>query len=57
MRFYCSGCQQTLWEECTTIEPSKLIKNLNGKCPNCQKELVYELNLVRLSPVLEEVKS
>jgi RNase P subunit RPR2 len=57
MRFYCSGCQHILWENISTIEPVKVIKNLNGKCPNCQKELVYNLDLVRLSPVLEAAKT
>jgi hypothetical protein len=50
MKVYCSNCGHVLGEYHDMIEPVEVIRNNYGKCPNCQKSLVFNPDLVRLSP-------
>lgn len=48
-KIICSSCGEILYERNDLKPPKEIIKDFNGKCPKCNKELVFDPKNVEIN--------
>jgi len=46
----CDGCGEVLYDNKDLKPPIEIIKQMNGKCPQCSKKLIFDPQKVEIKP-------
>ena len=49
-RIRCKECDEVLYEGYLLKSPRDVIKQFEGKCPKCEKDLAFETDAVTVKP-------